>query len=256
MIKKLAASELLNRLARQPTVEFAAEVGPTFADVVGFHVYADLKLNLPLAAAGDGQNANKYLTILEDYAAIGDVCVLQVGGRLVEVQGERLHFVLPSERADETAVRGLLRFSITLTQAVYRKIKPIAGDHWNGFAMAADHGRAIIVVTGRDSDDSAISLGNPANTPAKRLAREPAVQSGHLAIPTRIVERSQMLCSENPAGSTKKWTELNVNEPATYLLPVASKRLRVLLLQTLDSATAESSALQLPITSVTRTARR
>jgi hypothetical protein len=48
------------------------------ADVAGFHVYTDLKLNLPLAAAGDGQNANKYLTILEDYAAIGDVCVLQV----------------------------------------------------------------------------------------------------------------------------------------------------------------------------------
>ena len=64
MIKKLAANELLNRLARQSTVKFAAEVGPNFADVVGFHVYADLTLNLPLAAAANGQNANKYLTIV------------------------------------------------------------------------------------------------------------------------------------------------------------------------------------------------
>jgi len=238
MIKKLAASELLNRLVRQPTVEFAADAGPNFADVIGFHVYADLTLNLPLAAAADGQNANKYLTILEDYAAVGDLCALQVGGRLLEVQGERLHFVLPHEKADETAIRALLRFSIALTQAVYRKIKPIAGEHWNGFAMAADHGRAIIIVSGRDGDDSAISLGNPANTPAKRLAREPAVESGHLAIPTRIVERSQMLSSESSSDPGKKWTALNVNDPPSYLLPL----LDVTLLNRIDEAAATINA--------------
>src|SRR5690348_15381659 len=68
-----------------------------FSDVIGFHVYADLRLNLDLAAAEDARKAMKCVDILEDFTAVSDKCAGLVGARVLEVQAERIHFVLPSQ---------------------------------------------------------------------------------------------------------------------------------------------------------------
>ena len=98
-----------------------------FSDVVGFHVYADLRLNLDLAAAEDAQEAMKCVDLLEDFTAISDRCAGLVGARVLEVQGERIHFVLPAQ--DAVAELGkLLLFSSALTQTVYQGAQAGSGE--------------------------------------------------------------------------------------------------------------------------------
>lgn len=217
MIRQVTFGDLVGSRSREI---LASRRGTTashlFADVHGFHIYGDLRLNLPLSAASDARNASKYLNILDHYALLADVCAGQVGAELLEIQGERIHLLLPAATVDEAAIVALLRFSISLTQVVFRVIKPMAGDHWDGFALAADHGRAVIIATGRDGDDSIVSLGNPANTPAKRLARDPLVPSGHLAVPATLAESSSLLSAE-AAAQRRTWIEINVNAPPQYL---------------------------------------
>jgi len=85
-----------------------------FSDLLGFHAYADLRLNLDLAAAEDSQQAMKCVDLLEDFTAISDRCARLVGARILEVQGDRIHFVLPA--GDPVADLGkLILFSSALS---------------------------------------------------------------------------------------------------------------------------------------------
>src|SRR5712664_3960693 len=139
MMRQVKFGDLIGSRSRESLANRRGRTTPhLFADMHGFHIYGDLRLNLPLAAASDGRNASKYLNILEHYGLLADVCARQIGAELLEIQGERIHLILPSATVDETTVRDLLRFSIAFTQLVYRLVKPIAGDHWDGFALAAD----------------------------------------------------------------------------------------------------------------------
>ena len=85
-----------------------------FSDMVGYHVYADLRLNLDLAAAENVQQAMRCVDLLEDFTAIADRCAGLVGARILEVQGERIHFVLPSANPAQR-LADLLGFSAALT---------------------------------------------------------------------------------------------------------------------------------------------
>ena len=175
-----------------------------FSDVVGFHVYADLRLNLDLAAAEDAQEAMKCVDLLEDFTAISDRCAGLVGARVLEVQGERIHFVLPAQ--DAVAELGkLLLFSSALTQTVYQELKPAAENDWQGFSMAADHGPAVLVPSSFGGG-SLVSLGIAANQPAKKLGR--GVDSGHLALPSRI---GKALPGAKQSGD---WVQVDVNTAA------------------------------------------
>ncbi len=174
-----------------------------FSDLLGFHVYADLRLNLDLAAAEDVRQAMRCVDLLEDFTAISDRCASLVGARVLEVQGERIHFVLPAQ--DSIAELGkLLLFSSALTQTVYRELKPAAGDDWQGFSMAADHGLTVLIPSSYGGG-SLVSLGNAANQPAKKLGL--GVDSGHLALPNKI---GNALPGAKPSGD---WVQLDVNTP-------------------------------------------
>lgn len=106
-----------------------------FSDLQGYHIYADMQLNLDVAAAEDDRQAMKCVDLLEDFTVISDRCARLVGARILEVQGDRIHFVLPAR--DPVADLGkLLLFSSALTQTVYQEIKPAAGDDWQAFSMA------------------------------------------------------------------------------------------------------------------------
>ena len=119
-----------------PLVSSRSFFGPTdlirFSDLIGFHVYADLRLNLDVAAAEDTAQAMKCVNLLEDFTTISDRCAGLVGARVLEVQGERIHFVLPSPDP-LNQLGNLLKFSAALTRTVYEELKPAAGDDWRGF---------------------------------------------------------------------------------------------------------------------------
>jgi hypothetical protein len=200
--------------------------GVLFTDVTGFHIYGHLGLHLRLAAAQDARNADKYLGVLDEYAEIAEGCCAPAGVVLLEVQGERLHFLQPASAADPQSINALLRFCIALTNTVYDRLKPKAGADWNGFSLAADHGRAIVLATGRDGDDSVISFGDAANRPAKRLARSPAVKSGHLALRPVVIGRSPLLVRGGAYRDGENWIDINVKEPPLYLEPLSDATLR------------------------------
>lgn len=205
---------------------FTNEDGVLFNDVTAFHIYGDLGLNLRLAAAQDARNAEKYLGILEEYAEIAEGCCAPAGVTLLEVQGERLHFLQPAQAADGDSIKQLLRFCIALTNTIFDRLRGKAAADWNGFALAADHGRAIVLATGREGDDSVISFGDAANRPAKRLARTPAVKSGHLALRTFLVGRSPLLVGGGAYRENETWIDINVKDPPSYLQQISDGSLR------------------------------
>ena len=183
------------------------------ADATGFHLYGDLHLTLELSAATEQNQANLFLEVLEDLARI--VSDFARGNRNVlifEVQGQRIHLFLNRNQLNASNVAELIDFSSYLTDAVSETIKPKVEDYWAGFCMAADFGRAIVLGTGRDGDDSLISLGNPANRPAKRLARSPQVQSGHLALSSEIAEHSDEIRNVDGRYWVGDWIEVNVKD--------------------------------------------
>jgi len=186
-----------------------------FSDVIGFHVYADLRLNLDLAAAEDTRRAMKCVDILEDYTAISDKCAGLAGARVLEVQGERIHFILPSQEPMTDLIRVLV-FSSALTQTVYQEIKPAVGDDWQGFSMASDYGPAVLIPSSYGGG-SLVSLGNAANQPAKKLGR--GVDSGHLALPNRI---GKNLSGAKPSGD---WILVDVLKPVTATQSFFDERL-------------------------------
>jgi len=169
----------------------------------GFHIYADLRLNLDVAAAEDSRNAMKFVDLLEDYTSITDRCAALVGAKVLEVQGERIHLALPSPDPI-VALGSPLVFASTLTRTVYAEIKPAAGDDWRGFSMAAAHGPAVLIPSAYGGG-SVVSLGNAANQPAKKLGK--GVDSGHLALPKRI---GSSLPGAKPSGD---WIMIDVNTP-------------------------------------------
>lgn len=183
------------------------------SDTTGFHLYGDLHTTLELSAATEQDRANLFLEVLEDLAGIvSDFARSDSNILIFEIQGERVHLFLNRNQVNSATVAELIEFSGYFTDAVYAMIKPKIEKYWAGFSMAADFGRAIVLSTGKDGDDSLISLGNPANRPAKRLTRSPQVQSGHLALPYEIAERGGDVRNLDGRYSVGDWIEINVKD--------------------------------------------
>ena len=133
----------------------------------------------------------------------------------LEIQGKRSHFILPCKMNDEPSMRRLLAFSSALARVIEAEVRPLAGDDWIGFAMSADHGRAILVSSRPfDASDSLISLGPAANAPAKKLNRpvnDGGVPDGWLAV--------NMACHGRPSDPEARpwWKEFNLAEPLANL---------------------------------------
>jgi hypothetical protein len=191
----------------------AREQEVMISDTTGFHIYGDLHLNLDLAAATDQDKANLFLEVLEDYARIAsDFARGRPEVLIFEVQGERIHLFFNRNTANESTISELIDFCAYFTDAVYDVIKPKVGEDWGGFCMAADFGRAIVLSTGAEGDDSLISLGNPANAPAKRLARQPQVKSGHLALRSGLAKFCPEIKDVAGRYSVGSWIEVDVKD--------------------------------------------
>jgi hypothetical protein len=216
--QQISLDNFLANIRERGPREFSRVDAGRFAFSRGFHVYGDLRINLTLSAAEEDSNARRFLQIIDNYSAVADECARNVGADVLELQGERIHALIPGETLSEEIFRRLFAFAIALTNAVYDKIAPAAGEHWGGFSMAADFGPAVLVAS-ECGGGSVVSLGNAANTPAKRLGRTPVVEAGHLALRRHAHE-----AIDHTAGNAE-WVEINVLEPAEKISRFSNRSL-------------------------------
>lgn len=205
----------LNQARKQTAfTEKRASVEPTHevTSTLGFHLYVDISLNLALSAAEKDEAAQKFLDILQEYAAIASRAVDVTGARLLEVQGERLHFLVEaSGPSDVAAAKRLLTLAYSVVNVAYDRLEPMAGAHWAGCKAAAYFGPALVLLSDVGGG-SVVSLGRAANEPAKRLGVVGGVTAGHLAIP------GGFLTAYFGPDTNMNWQEINLRTPAAGLL--------------------------------------
>lgn len=205
-IRKVSLPELLAPAGVFKSAHFltaSVPVATLYADISGFHIYNRLGLNLRLSAAEDDKSATRYLRTLEAYTRIIDEAAKAWGVTILEVQGEVMHCLLPSDTPNPTSIRRVIGFCSSVTQAVYEVIPKIAGQAFDGFKSAADHGRSIVI--GLSDNMSVVSLGPCANAPAKQL---PNVTAAHLSM------RREHLEVVGRTGERSNWVEVNVLTPS------------------------------------------
>ena len=156
----------------------------SYYDGSGFHLYSQLSLQLKYTAPQNVADATKSFEIIQRYTDIAEACCKQFSGRILEVQGERLHLFFENELTKDT-LRQMLFFCTEFINAVYENKLHLGGEAFEGFKTAFDHGRALILSTGSNADDSFVSLGPCANRPAKHL---PDVTAGATSMPTEIAK--------------------------------------------------------------------
>lgn len=155
-----------------------------FSDTRGFHLYSDLDLQLVIAAAEDGDAAFINLQALQAYASAAEAVGRAAQLRILEVQGRRIHLFRESSAPARDGQQVLDACKI-LHDLASVKIREIRGNLPFTIRMAVDYGRAILLRSvGDDISESLVSLGNAANQPAKKLARDvmrSGVPAGHVA---------------------------------------------------------------------------
>lgn len=218
-LKTFSSIPLTEFLPRLSNPQFYGDIERIkFANERAYHVYAELNLNLDLAAAEDTAKAMRYLELIEDFVTISDrVCQL-AGASILEVQGSRIHFLIPAlppEQAPQGRIK-VVAFAAALTRMAYVELKETAGDDWRGFSVAADYGIAVFVPS-TFGGGSVVSLGQAANRPAKKLSQ--GVDSGHLALPFDLGK-------DLPGGKRSgDWILLHVNQPSLDLAALFDRQL-------------------------------
>lgn len=156
----------------------------SFFDGTGYHLYSELSLLQRMTAPQNATDAAKAFEIIQRYTDIAEVCAQKAGGRILEVQGERLHLFFENVLSKETLAE-IIVFCTAFTKAVYQQKKYLGDDNFNGFKICFDHGRAVIMSTGHTASDSFVSLGPCANRPAKRLVQ---VSAKNTCMPTEVAK--------------------------------------------------------------------
>jgi len=163
------------------------EVGEVpYSDVRGYHLYSDLGLRLAISAAESDEAAYRNLQILQAYVSAAESAGEVTGMTFLEVQGRRLHLFREAASADDELAEEVRRGCRAFYELARRKILDVAPGTEFTIRMALDYGRAILLRSvGDDVSESIVSLGNAANRPAKKLARDvdrSGVPAGYLAI--------------------------------------------------------------------------
>ncbi|MFL6519707.1 MAG: hypothetical protein ACJ8NS_05760 [Chthoniobacterales bacterium] len=188
---KLEFSGLMDLASRESYLEARRQGGwPTsdlpYADTNGYHIYSDLDFRLIVAAPENVDAAYLNLQILQAYASAADSVTSRSNIRLLEVQGQRLHMFREAEAATAIVTQEIVEACKAFYRVAVRHITALAPENAFAIRMAADYGRAILLRSGGDDpSESIISLGDPANRPAKKLARDvgrSGVPAGHLAL--------------------------------------------------------------------------
>lgn len=158
--------------------QFPDQFQPSYISTVGYHCYAEIKLNKKLSAPETQADANCCLEAIVTSTRLAAAFAALEGGELLEAQGEILHLTFPTNGATQKEVlQRLMTFASAFMNATYEELNRICGDDWQGVAMAADYGQSVILTT---HNRAVVSLGTVANRPAKKLAE--GVSSGYIAI--------------------------------------------------------------------------
>jgi len=184
---------------------YDAIVAPT----VGFHLYGDLFVSDSLSTAESEATAQKLLEAIEDVADIASAATALSDVWLFEVQGLRTHIFIEADTSNSQSIGRVLSFASYFAKSVDKRLRKLVGADYRRFCMAVAHGEAIVISTGRDGDDSVISLGNAANRPAKRLARED-IEDGILVLPQELAVHSPLLAKETSAQASNRWVHVDV----------------------------------------------
>ncbi len=168
---KVSVRDLINqkRNLRKQAEQFytlSAKEYATFTDETGHHVYIQIRPTLKLYAPDNGGDAAKYYQVISSFTKITSAITTRFGGDLLEAQGNLIHCFFSGDSNDQESQNRLIEFGQVLSTAINAHVRPICQDAWNGYAMASDHGRAILVA---GENDSLVSLGPCANNPAKRI---------------------------------------------------------------------------------------
>jgi hypothetical protein len=220
-VKHVELKHLLESASRKAPFSIGGDI--QYRAERGFHIYGELRLSLKMTAAEDTRDAQRYLAVLQSYATIADTCARETQTELLEIQGERIHLIMPCESCDKAAIDKLIAFSISFAELIYKKISAKLGDEFQGFALAADHGDAFLLLSGNDTGNSIVSLGPAANAPAKRLGTDTdgrvRTPAGHLAL------RSALLSSASYPADRNEWTNVNLRNVLQVFQPLADNLL-------------------------------
>ena len=173
----------------------------SYSDEVGFHLYSELSLTNELANPSTKESAERLVEVIQRYVDLAMCCLSNSSGRILEVQGERLHLFFPKTLSSQTA-NSLVTFCSAFTNAVYRNRSKLGNSAFNGFKICLDYGLSIILRTGSSDDDSIVSLGECANAPAKHL---PEVHAEYTSISTKI---AVLLFKD--VDKRKNWYDINL----------------------------------------------
>ena len=194
---------------------------PNFADVYGVHLYADLRLELALSAPESPLDASLYLRILQAFASSAEACSRTLNMRILEVQGERLHLFRQLPAPTQNTETELITFARVFHALAISNIEKEAPGYRTTLRFAVDHGRSLIIRTAQlDFSDSIISLGDPANRAAKRLAvpvKSGGVAAGHLSISREL--------RATGFSESLSWKDIDVSQPP-QLKDLIDERLR------------------------------
>ncbi len=151
----------------------------------GFHIYAELRLKLDLSAAEDHKAAREYLKTINNFAQTAEAVAHSYGIKILEVQGEVLHFFMPFNHSKESTTRAIT-FAKELNDTVKNRVTE------EPLAIACDYGRTVFVHEGTGSNQSVVSLSPAANDPAKHLGTNPdgtrTIPSRHLYIKAELLK--------------------------------------------------------------------
>ena len=179
----------------------------TYHDGTGFHIYTLLSLTNDLSNPQDNKSAEALFEVVQRYADLVAGCLSITEGKILEVQGERLHIFVPGELNCQTA-EDVATLCAALTNVVYDQKYRLGNTHFNGFKICLDYGRAIILKTGVAVSYSLISLGPCANDPAKHLSD---VAAEHTAFSIAIAE---LLFDD--VDRRKSWHEINLHDRKAF----------------------------------------
>jgi len=211
-VTNLSETATFNRQRGQVTAFNASRSTPYdayIASVDGYHVYLDVWVSQKLSTAELKGDAEKLLRVIDELADIASTSATVNDIWLFEVQGLRIHVFVDANQCNAMSIGRLLAFSSYMAKSVDKRVRRIAGDDYQGTCMAAAHGHAVVLSTGRDGDDSLISFGNAANRPAKRLGRED-ISNGNLVIPMEVANLSPLLEHIRSEQSGNSWCHIDV----------------------------------------------
>ncbi len=141
-------------------------VDSQYTDVEGYHLYVKYSLELNIEA-GDEEGARSYLQFVEGVAREAERLSFEYRAQLLEVQNDKLHVLFPGG-ADERE-QEMVDFCLALHALATGPLRVFVGDSLRSMKYAATHGRAIVISTGIEPEDSMVSLGPAANDPAKKV---------------------------------------------------------------------------------------